>query len=281
MKTQVAFAPAFLLLFAASLCGQNPAQDHYWNTFKIEHGSGTATVSADDGRPLWMALNALKKEYGWSISYEEPIYSETETAPAHNGVWDSRHPERPSRAPAGHSFTARYPEDANTATSRQQQLAIVKTVVSSYDSTQNPGTFRVIVLGNGQIDVVGQSRAAATGNPGLLDTAVAVPPGTMSAAQALSNFVEALSSTSGVPVKLGVVSFNILAPAHVELTPGSASARSILETIASSGRVSLDWDLLYDWNSSSYFLSLEPQSKIVTDRMGNQVIRWVPKGSQP
>lgn len=281
MKTRVVFGLLFLSFFAATLCGQNPAQDDYWNTFKVEHGSGTATVTAENGRPLWMALNALKKEYGWAINYEEPVYSEAETAPAHNVVWDSKHPERPSRAPAGHSFSATYPEDRNTPASRQQEVAIVNNVVASYNRTQNPGTFRLTVLGNGEIDVIGQSRGAGAESPSILDTSITLSPGATSAAKALSNLVQALSSSSGVPVKLGVVPFNVLAQAQVQLPAGSASARSVLEAIATSGTVVMDWDLLYDWNSNSYFLSLEPQSKLATDRMGNRVIRWVPKGVQP
>lgn len=201
MKTRTVLALLLLSFVALPTSGQNPAQDYYWSKFKVEHGNGKATVSADNGRPLWMALNALKKEYGWAISYEEPIYGDTETAPAHNAVWDSKHPERPSRVPAGHGFATTYPEDGNTATSLQQQLAIVEKVVSSYNSSQNPGVFSVSVLNNGQTDVIGRSREAAAGSPSLLDTTVTVPPGEMSASKALSNLVDALSSTSGAPVK--------------------------------------------------------------------------------
>jgi hypothetical protein len=50
----------------------------------VEHSANSATVVANNPRPLWMAVVALRHEYGWLIDYEDPIYRVGDTQEVRN-----------------------------------------------------------------------------------------------------------------------------------------------------------------------------------------------------
>jgi hypothetical protein len=50
----------------------------YWYEGVVTHGQGKATVESNEPRPLQEAMEALAKEYGWTIDYEDPAYSADE-----------------------------------------------------------------------------------------------------------------------------------------------------------------------------------------------------------
>jgi hypothetical protein len=255
--------------------GQNAQPDHhYWTAAQVQHWEGAATVHSEDVRPLWMALNAIQREYGWVIDYEDPIYSlETESTVSHNAQWESLHAGKPSRLPAGTSFSSKYPEDSRKSISASQRQSVIEKIVADFNASPNPGHFEVHQAGPNRVHVIGYSRSAKGVRRSVLDTPVTLSPGTMSGMEALNKLVQALSEASGTQVVLGAIAWNPVARARVELKGVSVPARAILTDIADSANVELMWDFLYDINSNSYFLSLRPRSVVATDESGQPLLK--------
>lgn len=42
-----------------------------------KESDGTVTIMASSPRPLWQALEAVKRRYGWTLDYEDPLYRKT------------------------------------------------------------------------------------------------------------------------------------------------------------------------------------------------------------
>lgn len=247
---------------------------------QVRHSSGTASVTSTDPRPLWDALNAMGREYGWVIDYEDPIYSETtESIPTHNSKWESLHPGRFSRIPAGKSFTAKFHEDSTTANSSSFRLTVIQKVVQDYNASDNPGTFQVRVGSRNRIDVIGYSRASKDNQRSLLDTPITFNAANLSTMEALSSFVGVLSVKSGTKVVLGTMPWNVLAQSSVTVSGDTLPARKVLADICDSANVELMWGLLYDFDSNSYFLNLQPRAVLALDRSGQQVLKAVPKSA--
>jgi hypothetical protein len=77
------------------------------------------------------------------------------------------------------------------------------------------------------------------------------------------------------PRSPGAIPYNRLSSARIDGPKGSVPARDVLTSIAESADTQLMWDLLYDYESRSYFLSLRPTIVIRADEAGGYSI--VPK----
>ena len=63
------------VLFFTEVYGQQvQSQSHFMRRAMVEHHAGSATVVANDPRPLFQAITAVREEYGWVVDYEEPPY---------------------------------------------------------------------------------------------------------------------------------------------------------------------------------------------------------------
>jgi hypothetical protein len=263
----------FALILVGEAAGQQSRPDDFWSAAQVRHATGTATVVLHGPRPLWMALLAVEREYGWLVDYEDPIYQEaTESVVQHNLQWDTLHPGVPSRVPAGTTFSSTYPEDSQTPASTTQRQVILAKIVSDYNASANPGRFELRVAGPGRINIVGYSRHAPAGRGTPLDSLVTIKTGTRGAVDALQELADALTKTTGIKVVVGAVPWNLLVPARVSTKAERILARSLLTDIADSANVPLMWDFLYDFDTRSYFLSLRPRSRLVTDAAGKRVL---------
>ncbi len=248
---------------------QGSSSDSFWRSGAVKHGTGTATVTSNSPRPLWIALTTMEREYGWVIDFDDPIFGESETVPDHNPRWEARHPGVLSRAPAGAMFQSTYVEDAAIASSAAK---VIEKVVEDYNKSDNPGRFEVRIEGAGHIEVVGHPRDPNAPFSDILATPITVAAGTRGSLDALSDLAGVLSSISGVKVVLGTLPFNFLIQAHVVITPGKLPARELLTQIADSSSVQLMWDFLYDYDTHTYFVSLRPRTKIGADGAINIVL---------
>lgn len=280
-KSSLMFLTTVIMLTTGNLdhlSAQQGPLNPFWTAGKVEHEAGTAAakVVSADPRPLWMALNALEREYGWVIDYDDPIYSQAETTAQNNPQFESRHPGKVSRMPSGTTFETTFTEPAGNANS---PVAVISKIVTDYNASGNPGHFEVRADAAGNIEVVGSSSFSAN-QIDILNTFVEIPAGEARSLDALQSLTNALTSSTGIKVVLGTIPFNVLMRAHVNISPpGSTSARILLQSISDSGNVQLMWDLLYDYDSQSYFLNLRPRSIIATDLSGNKIIVHIPQSS--
>jgi hypothetical protein len=102
-------------LSAGRAGAQTPAADHVRSHATIRHGADSVTLEANSPRPLQQAVDALVKEYGWIIDYEDPPYfSRRDAVDATAAAWRAEHSNAKGVTRInGGPFHARYAEDAD------------------------------------------------------------------------------------------------------------------------------------------------------------------------
>jgi len=224
-----------------------------------------------------MAMNALEREYGWVIDFDDPIWTESDTTAQNNPVWDAQHPGNPSRMPSGTSFQSTFTEGPDTSRS---PIAVVTKVVEDYNASDNPGRFDVRRSPSGRIEVTGTPRDPGRTTVDILDTRVSLPTEPLVSLDAVHKLVTLVSAAAGIKVAVGRVPHNLLNSASIQTPQGSVPAREVLTRIAESAEVPLMWDLLYDYDSKSYFLSLRPSIVAVTGEGGKSYFVLQPKRNE-
>ncbi len=228
----------------------------------VQHRGNSATALANDPRPLLQAVTAVSEEYGWVVDFEDPPYESDadlvdDTAPQ----WRARHPgEKGVRIVAGGSFQSNYAEKPNTATSSVEEQLVLNKIVSDYNASGNPGKFVVRKQSDGSYAVLGNSVKDDKGNDmsvsSILDTPISITSGRRDALTTIELVLDTLSSNSGVKVLLGTMPINVLIQSQVTIGGENISARNLLlQTLTGTKRTTV-WQLLYDADSQTYYLSV-------------------------
>ena len=244
-----------LFLLISGLCWANPsteAQRHYMEHAEVRHNHGSATVVANDPRPLDQAATALAEEYGWVVDYEDPPF---QAAP------DLRY----GTEIAGGAFESTYEESPSTWTSTQEEQTVLSKAVCDYNGSSNPGRFALRVEGVGRFaivgtqtrDVNGVGRAVAP----ILDTRISIPTATQEAGKTIFAIASALSTQTGIKVLFGMGPLNLLHLAQVTVGGNNVSARNLLLQTVAATQSALEWRLLYDPRGKTFYLSLIPAQR--------------------
>jgi len=256
---------------------------------KVEHKQGSATVTANTARPLAQAIAALREEYGWVLDYEDPPYTnEPDLVDAADPQWRATHPNaRAAHRIAGGFFQSQYSEDAGIETPAGEE-AVLRKIVSEYNSSGNPGKFSVRVEGPGRFAIVGSSAKDAVGQdrnaPAVLDTRISLPGQTGNGLDALNAILAQLSSKSGKTVVAGMIPAALLSQSNVTIGGENRSARDLLiQTFDGTGRP-LHWRLLFDpINENTFVLNVAVAERAIVDTYGRKRFRPIdePSGRRP
>jgi hypothetical protein len=250
---------ALFLIFVGQLWAQQAAQPHaYIERAVIQHQSGTATVTANSGRPLSQALRAIRAEYGWVIDYEDPLYKD----PDLTTYADPRMPARLLKVPAGGAFQSSYPETPYMWSRTDDERPVLDKIVSDYNQSGNPGRFIVRAQSDGSYAAIGDEIADGSGGEvpvkPILDTLVSVPTGTRTLGATFFVVAGALSGAAGIPVVASpgfAVSRDML-QANVTVGGSEVPARSLLLQAFTQLGAKIAWDLRFDAPSQGYVLNL-------------------------
>jgi hypothetical protein len=237
-------------------------QHNFMQRATIQHQRSSAVVLANDPRPLMQAIDAVAREYGWIVDYEDPPYR-----PGHDLVdivdpnWLAARPGMTrTKIPAGGSFQSTYPDTVGLSLGSGEEQVLEK-IVSDYNVSGNPGGFKVLAQSDGSYSIVGSYVRDANGSSipvnSILDTIVSIPTAKEGMDQALEAILTAVSAKAGTKVGLSSGPLNLMAQTQVSVGGENVSARSLLlQTLGATGR-RLQWTLLYDPDEPQYFLSLE------------------------
>jgi len=223
---------------------------------------GNLTVSSDESRPLRFALLALAETYGWTVDYEDPVYSGSEISDTTDAQWLKEHPNgRHVYAPAKGSFSA---DLGKVVDGNPDEMQLVSALTVLYDRTSNPGTFQVVRTANGRLAVVGQSRHQPAGafTP-VLNQQMRPPQKSESASKALQELASECSVAAGVPIELGILPSNATATSTVSGYDGMLTCREQLGRILAALDHPTEYLLLYDINTRAYYLNIAPARQLV------------------
>lgn len=271
MRVNVCTLICFVVFSIAVLAQER--QQQFTDRAQVLHQQSLATVVANDPRPLDQAITAIRKEYGWAVSFEDPPYKscfdlvESAQLLAESGVHH--------RIPAGGAFQSTYPEGAGLWSSASEEEQVLDKVVSDYNASGNPGKFVDRKQANGTYTIIGDQVEDdnGTGVPvrSVLDTPITIPTETRSAGATINLIMETLTSRGGTKVLFATGPLNALVHAHVTVGGTNVSARSLLlQTIDGVEAGKLMWDLLYDADGQTFYPNLTPARRANYDTFGRR-----------
>lgn len=234
----------------------------YMDHAEVRHLRNSATITANDARPLAQALTALSEEYAWVVDFEDPpYYSRYDLVDDTDAKWRAAHPTAKGvTAIAGDSFQSQFPENSNAGSLPNEEEHILDIIVTDYNASANPGRFRVVNEGDGRFAIVGISVKGDNGqdqpvNP-ILDTLISIPRDTRDAYTAIETILNALTVKSGTKVAPFTVPANALTHSQVTVGGQNIPARVLLLQTLSAAKLKLYWRLYYDHDVNMYGFSL-------------------------
>jgi hypothetical protein len=256
----------------------------------VKRNGSSATIIANDPRPLAQAISALNEEYGWVVDYEDPPYSsDSELIDVTNPKWRAEHPGVPGvKGIAGGAFQSDYEEGPLTTTAAGEEIVLQK-IVSDYDLSGNPGQFlvrdegevtltpampgfkvsvihRFSIVGKSIKDNHGQDYLVAS----ILDTPISIPVEQRSAQATIDEIAKALSAKTGTRVFGGAFANNLLIQSQVTVGGENVSARSLLTKTLNDTQRPQIWKLLYDPGAHIWVLNISTANRAVRDTNGNK-----------
>ena len=269
----------WLLFLSALLSAQQPPDKtkSYMHYGLVQRHGGSATVLANDPRPLLQAITAVKEEYGWIVDFEDPPFTSHQDL-IHNAdpQWAGapRANARGVTVLAGGPFQSDYPEGPDL-TSTAAKEAVLQKIITDYNRSGNPGKFRLVDEGGGRYAIVGAQVKDGGGGDrpatAILDTPISIPSETRSGYQTVRVVVDALSDASGVKVHLGLLADNVLYPSRVTAGGANIRARDLLLQTLNATQYAMDWQLLFDAGGRAYYLSILGASRVIQDPSGERI----------
>jgi hypothetical protein len=228
----------------------------------VQHGEGSAParVIAHEARPSQSALSAVAREYRWILYFEDPPYYSRhyDVVDDTDPKWRASHPaEKGALRIAGGAFESRYREGPDIHSSAGEEAAL-RTIVSDYNASGNPGKFILRRMGEGYA-VIGHAVKDDNGRDqevsAILDTPISVPPQTRDPREAINLILETLSATTHRKFVFMSYPQNIFYSAgQVDFGGKDVPARKLLVEVL-DGTCSwclLQWDLLYDPDMNAF-----------------------------
>jgi hypothetical protein len=280
----------YVLLFVPSLLfAQSPSKSSFMDAAVIQHHGPVGTLTANDPRPLMQAIEAISREYGWIVDFEDPLYqSHFDLVDSTDPKWRASHPnEKGATRVSGGLFQSNFPEPSSI-TSGDAEEQVLQKLVADYNSSGNPGKFVVRKEGEGRYVVIGASRRDENGQDEavnvLLDTPISLPMQQRDAKETLRLIVDTLSAKAGVKIYLGTIGLSSNPLQDAELTIGGTNvpARTLLlQALKDVGTTSphfggiFVWNFLFDADTNAYWLRPRSATKTETDANGRQVVRFI------
>jgi hypothetical protein len=271
MRFKLSSLICFVLCSIAVLAQER--QQAFIDRAQVLHKQSSATVVANDPRPLDQAIAAIREEYGWTVSFEDPPYKsrfdlvESAQLAAQSGVR--------ALIPAGGAFQSTYPEGANMWSSASGEEQVLDKVVSDYNAGRNPGKFVVREQSNGTYTIIGDHVEDENGDEvpvsSVLDTPISIPTQTRSAGATINLILQTLTLRGGTKVLFATGPLNALVHAQVTVGGTNVSARSLLlRAISGVEGAKLIWDLLYDADGQAFYLNLTRTRRVNYDTFGRR-----------
>jgi hypothetical protein len=241
-----------LLVVAQAVSQTTPERAPYLKEAAISETEGTVHVAANSPRPLAQTLDALHRKYGWVVDYEDPRFGSKLDVVE---VVDKRIPAANSiLLPAGGPFSVEFP-----ATSPDEEKTL-RSVVESYNQSNNPGRFELRKGAQGAFYVIGtaahDAKSQISPQQAVFDSPVTLVSRQRTASDTLNLICRRIAAQRGITVTLGVTPRNLLDHTPVKVGGTKVPARELLLQTLTATHGDCYWRLLFDPNSKGYFLDI-------------------------
>jgi hypothetical protein len=194
------------------------------------------SIRVEDSRPLSAVVDQLERDYGWSVTYEDPPFVDSsEIEDVTDRVSRVPHPQKRTFVPRGGVFQFDFQPPSDGVA---QASATLAALVQRYNSTLQGPVFAL--GGDAELwHVFPRMFRDATGilrqyTP-VLDTKVTIPAKDRTALEMIQATVSALADRRQ-PIGLGLVSTRALAHTHVYGGAHDEPARNVLSRMVLAAR---------------------------------------------
>lgn len=256
MRMRIWFLLGLCALALSVSFSQTMADGKYLNRALISQAGQTVHLSANDPRPLAQALDALQREYGWLVNYEDPRYlSKLDLVEVTNPP-QQRNSNSEVHYPGGGAFNLDFPNEVAPKSSPDEQTTL-QLLVDAYNRSNNPGRFELRKSADQKFDVVGTSAHDVTGNISqqevLLDLPLTIVERQRSTLKTIDLICLQITERTHTKVTLGVFPMSLQAT-MVKVGGTKIPARTLLSrTLNATGRKFV-WRMFFDPDSKSFFL---------------------------
>ena len=251
-----------------SVAQQIPVGQQTEDSVSISREAARVTVNVIDSRPLAGAIVAIRREYGWRVDYEDPVYLPSQLVDATPPGWRAMHPEKKGGyIPGGTSLRTTYNEDfAGHAATDEQKSDTINQVLADFQRSQNPGTFVLRKL-SGRLDVVG-----VTDGKAVLDAPITFKATNVTAIHVLEEIMTQVGQQTGLDAGLGFVPMNALIHCTVDPSYNSVPARDAILDVLQKCHLDVTWEALWGGNRNSYLLNLDAVARVYKDQTGKTLV---------
>lgn len=229
---------------------------------------GDVLIQVEEPRPLAAAAAQLEKQFGWTITYEDPAWvfsgdiDDVTASVRRDGDMTKR-----VLVPRSARLVFVYNEsELNALNSNARAQSVLESLVQRSAASGNPGGFVVRRSGN-VFSIVPEMAKTKNGafaaHASILDVRISLPAGERSLSEQIQMIAAAVARASNTRVLVGVTPINLLRQSRVDGAAQSEVARDVLLRAVTSTKSAISWQLFYQPGDNSFFvLNLH----IVSDR---------------
>jgi hypothetical protein len=229
------------------------------NTFQATpEGPTNLVLTVGSYYPLRDALDYLNHEYGWRISYEDPVYPDAELSDIAIPDWEKAHPgERGFYVP---KFTEMQFRIAKPTGSQGEERKLLTGLVEQFNKSGRLVKFKVLDASSGRQVVVGTVNGTEA-----LDHAVLRPETkSRNGSMELLSLTQKCSAQMPLPMVVGTVSANMLQHITVPPRKSNVSCRDALLALTAEGGADVVYQMLEDANGKTFVMNIV-QNRIVIE----------------
>jgi hypothetical protein len=258
----------FFRILALALCLliALPASGQYRpKSIKISpEGDSSISISIGSYYPLKDTLDWLNREYGWFISYEDPIYSENEVVDISILSWRKSHPgERGFYVPRWSEVQFRIQKPSGKS---DDEKIVLNQLVDQYNRINRPERFAVLQNGKGRRTVVGS-----------VSDIRAIPDGTvpanlksLSGTEELQRILTICSLQSPMKLEVGTIPLNAVSHATIPPTKSPQTCRNAIQRVVELADRSLVYQIMEDIADRQLILSIFPNKPQISAAQESQ-----------
>ena len=232
----------------------------------------TENLTVNDPRPVAEAVWQLEKKYGWIVTYEDPIYiNSNEIADVTLQVRRDLDQYKPGEAPKvfipkGGELSISFYLNPDTGRPVEPPETVVQRLLDANSAVGYAGKFRLEsnrrvmhIIPTGYKDISG----AVISHPSILDSIITIPAQERTGLQSLELLCDAVSLSARMKMRLGTLDRNLFGNSRNRIGVNRVKARVFLmrtlETVNLYAGHS--WQLFYDPTMKNYALNIHPVSK--------------------
>jgi hypothetical protein len=243
---------AIFLVCCATLCPQAaPPVSGFTIDANVSRASdGAISVTSNSTRPLWQTVEGVKRRYGWTIDYEDPLYS----SDSDQITSDSVH----GRYLKGGKFISHFHEPKNS--SSDEETRILRAIVDQYN-TQFLTKYRVLKISDYRFDI------APTQS--ILDQPIKIDSETRSLRAEVDEIMASLTNATGIRVEHGGLIDNAMEQTQVSLKHADAlPARQLLNEVLDHAPVQKTWVFTFNPDGGTCAIGVQTTQQWIMNENG-------------